>query len=418
MFAPKLTNKESFEKPAEILYADSPKALAATQGIRKIPITKVEAMTNLTWTETNLLPNDTDPQLFLQNISNQVPTKPATFQRIVQQIKENSSKLVLTKMGKYGYGVFSCTDIPANTYIANSTGMITLFDKVNPDEESGTYLIQIGKNIVINARKAGNIARFFQHLPSASDTTNNNICIDTYKFSQTPMVPGVATANIDFKQFFYKNQIFQFVITNCPISKGDIIGWDYGLGYWSALKMAPILFFKNGQAIDQSIYKINKAAITVQYMNKFADCYISLEELEEQPEKLKDIKLSVNEELMLVISEQAFRKKYNANPRSPFCFFESPSRIIESTVVKDELNRIGACLQLPAWKYENQIDTAYIESADHKNITLLGTYLKEKGCTIEYKDNNTLLVVRVPNPDKLKQIEAMFIDNQPVMQMG
>jgi len=414
VFTAKLTNKESFTKPTEILYADSVKALASPQGIKKMPIQKLESQENITWTETCLLENEKDSPAIMQDIKSMPSIPPQQFQRIVQQIKEYSFKLVLTKMGKYGHGVFSCADIPANTYIASYSGQVMLLDNIN---ESGTYCMRVEGNSIINSRNIGNIGRFFQHLPSASNEADV-LAIDEYTFKSPHIQKEIATANIKIQGFNYKNHLFVLTLTTCPIAKGDIIGFDYGSKYWQRIAITPVLFFKNGQVLEQSSYKINHMLIEIKYLDKAVmSTKMSFEEIENLFRIQKEIKLAPDEELILTLSEKDFRRKYNANPRNPIYFFEKPSRVIQSSVVKAELDRISACLQLPAWKYLNSNESAFTESCDKEKVTFLGDYLEKTGCKIQYisKDNNTILIVQEPDPVKLEKITEISIEENNVV---
>lgn len=416
MFTAKLGSKESFEKPSEILYADSPKALSSLQGIRKIDVTKVESMANFTWTETNVISKELSSEILMQGTREITTAKPAAFQRMVQQIKENSSKLVLTKMGKYGHGVFSCADIPANTFIASSTGTLTSIDSLISEQDSGAYSININNTVAINARNNGNIARFFQHLPSASSKSDDGTQLDFYTFTDASIKPKVAIQNIQLKQFLYKNQMVIFVMTTCPITKFDMLGWDYGPAYWKTLELTPVLFFKNGQNIDQSAYKMNYISVHVRYSDSAIAASMSLEYIEKQFQNKGEIVMAPDDEILVTVSQSMFRKKYNANPRSLFHFFDSPNKVIKPEQVKAELNRISAGLKLPNWEYEEV--SAYLNSPNSEKLLLLGNHLQKSGCNIEYLQDNTQLMVHYPESDKLHKIEAMSDENQIMLQMG
>lgn len=73
------------------------------------------------------------------------------------------------------------------------------------------------------------------------------------------------TANLSYSYVIVNGYVVPFFWTRRTIKIGELLGFDYGLGYWYGRCLAPDLFYKNSRKIPREIYYYKKAAI---YNNK------------------------------------------------------------------------------------------------------------------------------------------------------
>ncbi|MBP9722212.1 MAG: hypothetical protein KBD64_03520, partial [Gammaproteobacteria bacterium] len=142
-----------------------------------------------------------------------------------------------------GYCAFAGQDIPAGTDIAAYTGMIGEVSKSTSTQQS-LYALQVDKDCCIDAAYAGNISRFFCHLPEAQD-------LASYNFSSVELRESVATSNAAHKVSMLSlsgGRVLPclVLVAKRMIKAGEIIGFDYSLDYWRNLDKRPKFFANDG----------------------------------------------------------------------------------------------------------------------------------------------------------------------------
>lgn len=215
---------------------------------------------------------------------------------------------IIGDMGpKVGYGLFAGEDIPAGAILGSYVGDIK---DVEQEDEFDPYNFRF-EDYLISAKKSGNLTRFMQHLPLATppspaifeyvvQATYDRIAMTPYLVDKTlvreelkaaynkvckEMPPSsiihchfkalewanpqlkVATANILPTLLYIKNKPHVIFWTPCGISKGQLIGYDYGLQYWERLGVFPELFDRQGNTISSEHY-FYKLSYLDQYHNK------------------------------------------------------------------------------------------------------------------------------------------------------
>ncbi|EKE01941.1 MAG: hypothetical protein ACD_21C00017G0004 [uncultured bacterium] len=173
-------------------------------------------------------------------------------------------RLIIVNMGaEVGYGLFAAETIKKDAIIAEYTGKVSterssISDSVYAVSFEGVDFVEEakGKNFYmeINAKEAGNAARFAQHMPCEKE-------ISKYLFIKPDIKERVALSNafLGAGAFWEENVFIRFLQASEEISPFQQIGHSYGpIYYWSE---APHLFGREGGIIPRENYNVSNPTL-------------------------------------------------------------------------------------------------------------------------------------------------------------
>jgi hypothetical protein len=200
---------------------------------------------------------DADPMLYDYN-TNVYKMSSKHFAVLKTRILDNQKKLVLVP-GNAGYGAFVKGTIKKGEPLGFYTGFYDLMTEESEHAQS-EYNHSLHADLVksqcstgINAKKYGNILRFFQHLPG-SDSSD---MLHLYHFNSKDERQKIATCNISKELYIYQGKPFLNFIAARDLTD-EIVGFDYQLEYWQAQDITPLLFYKNGAVVPSARYTLNQ----------------------------------------------------------------------------------------------------------------------------------------------------------------
>lgn len=170
---------------------------------------------------------------------------------IINDINKYQTSLALLKMGKYGYGVIATNDIPADVHIAEYAAQLWHYEyigTVQTDKDRSLAILDENKQIagVLDASKFRGIASFCQHAPS----TLNQYCIVNMNYQGK-----IATQNVSLHYSMIDGYLLATLKTLRPISKGNLVFFDYEKHYFECKNHIPSLFTTYGALVPQIAYK-------------------------------------------------------------------------------------------------------------------------------------------------------------------
>lgn len=180
-----------------------------------------------------------------------------TIEHYLENSQVYSDQLALTEKTVFGHGVCAREKIQPNQFLTIYTGETKeTTNEKNLTHHFGTELCQrafwssseVYTNGIIDAKRMGNIARFFQHAP----------LIEELKEANLPGVDinDVCTTNTISFPAIYKGRQVVCIISNAEIKPKENIFIYYGQEYWKNKTFT--LFNKKGEAIAEVQYENGK----------------------------------------------------------------------------------------------------------------------------------------------------------------
>ena len=152
------------------------------------------------------------------------------------------------------YGLVSNQPIAINTVVGIYCGylFLNMFEK---SDESRVYDASAFRAVSINnikysgtirALDYGNLTRFAPHLPCPSEN-----------------IPSlILTANMTLSCTIYNDIPLVYYKTTRDIKKGDVMGIDYGSGYWNAKPFSPVYLVEHEQNKKIYSFRFNKETVS------------------------------------------------------------------------------------------------------------------------------------------------------------
>ena len=174
------------------------------------------------------------------------------FNAKMLQVQENYSKLAIIKVNEIvGYGVIALKDIPADSCVTFYSGV--LLKKMERPVDECEY--SAGNPIcTIDAKKFRNIAGFLPHAFSNIDHFYP-IQENANEADYSAWRKSILRANlIDTPPVIYGHVPYWFFHSRELIKAGSLVTWDYGVKYWKAKKIMPVLVSLKGKVIPPDTY--------------------------------------------------------------------------------------------------------------------------------------------------------------------
>jgi hypothetical protein len=315
-----MSSSRTDQEQNSILFAenltDTPKLLSTTKIVRKMGMSK--------WTEVPIYEN---AKPYTQKIPPDDEKNVSQFTALQEESVKISKKLKLCYAGSTGYTVIATEDLPNNCRLIYAGDVVTYQTKESKLKLKGNpYPILLtdsphGDNRFvpdeyvhfIDAKSSGNITRFIQYAPTRNQLDQN------YIFNSKNDANKVATANLDFRRYFYKNQPFAYMRCIKPIKANDVLVVDYGENYWSLMNIVPELFYKDGTIVSPSCYKVYLAPIITITLKSDIDelaTQASRENLEESLKKENFTALAITEtsECLVTVPSKDVRHQLDLKP--------------------------------------------------------------------------------------------------------
>ena len=120
----------------------------------------------------------------------------------------------------------------------------------------------------------------------------SNMCTATFKIKGLPVI---------------------VLTNNKQIKKGEMLSFDYGSSYWIYREIVPSLFYKNGQMIEKSFYRLNSFFIYLCFTPQIVSLLPNFDD-----EKKGKEKKYYNNNFPFLYNQDSFKKNYDF-----FCFENS-----------------------------------------------------------------------------------------------
>jgi hypothetical protein len=204
--------------------------------------------------------------------------------------------LVLCPMGDAGMGVFAKADIKKRSILCTYAGeyspnAFSHFGSIEEfrDKIEYTFLIELDDKFygLANARKKGDVGRFFQHLPTQEELDAN------YTFTNHVDRNRVATANVGFALGVYNKKLVLCLYALEDIAAGSVLGYSYDQLYWTSHPKNPLLFTHNGTPIPAKLNQV------------FISFYIADKRFVKESQ-VNDIRLSLDAIKMFLATNQLY----------------------------------------------------------------------------------------------------------------
>tara|TARA_R110000868_G_scaffold410505_4_gene698850 strand:- start:96058 stop:97572 length:1515 start_codon:yes stop_codon:yes gene_type:complete len=182
-----------------------------------------------------------------------------------------TEKLAICKIDEtVGHGVYANEAIEANEIVAHYAGELQM---ITPQHERNGYALQVPSAneqqiLVIDAKRQGGIARFFQHLPNEKKTNTTH---DLWRYPTGIRPENMpATENLKKECYYLTNNKAVIIFrTSRRIEQHEQLGFDYDNEYWNQTSITPLAFAKKGGGLlNKANYKQNAMWINI---SNFAD---------------------------------------------------------------------------------------------------------------------------------------------------
>jgi len=225
--------------------------------MREISIRQLENLLHFRYYQNNCY--------FIDPVSVQsLPTYINALQRMVAvsipRIQEiDLASFCIVDMGPYGHGACSNQNIRPGSILPYH-GKLYLKSEID-DVDDMSYILALDGDLVIDAREAGNVTRFFQHLPKKEE-------LEFYGFSDDKIKSSVQLENVSMCVIRRDKHREKVLFNEEEIIKGSPIGYSYGDEYWFE-RPGPVLFDRLGSEIPRNDYWIKKVKISYHLSDEF-----------------------------------------------------------------------------------------------------------------------------------------------------
>lgn len=434
----KTTTEAFFANPKQLNIADKPPALGGV--VKQITTEEFVKQTKMTaWLEGFKKPTTTHLELPF------IPTTPPLYQplsetdaqKLFNRMQINTNKLAICYVNdEVGYAVFANEDLPAQEPLSFYAGEIEAVPQIGMHTSAQHFVYSLDIEIPfqetteqIQARNMGNISRFFPHvLPdekSIAYLSPNEMNIDDYDFNGTFSKKNSAAENLEIKSFVYHGYPLDVFVTNEPVKKGEVLGFNYGSAYWLTQKTNPQLFSKQGTIVPSDCYHTEKVVVRVAAEDgkSFVIPKRPIADYQQHQLKIK-VGNSANQFDFDKIADDVV-EQWKKNPNTVYITVDG-LRYVEqkksceevpttcswakagffsgkdpSAIIVAELNRIT---HLSTWKYDAKQKKAFLVLPE-ENTTIMD-HLKAQGLNVgsgkERQKNNVIIFIHDPKAQILK----------------
>lgn len=221
------------------------------QNIKELNIEEFERQHGMVWVNSVVVnPINNHEKIQSDNAIGKKTMEPPKADEIVKQ-----DDLIVVDMGEVGHGVFLSPEAQPIEIGTDVTYYCGELKSINSEKGFLSYAMNSSKNLLINAERYGNVARFVQHAPTLEEL-KNNFGIDTSKLPQEQ----IATSNVKAERIENLNIIKFIAISKILPGQQILVSYykDYWFGAFIYKQIREKLFDKNnGTLINPLFYQYN-----------------------------------------------------------------------------------------------------------------------------------------------------------------